>query len=156
MFLVAKEVLCQLYPDGLIDRTNTRMISKSSPCLTDIAIYLTGGRYQFNTFFVSDSINYIYIIQRISDGKVFGVKLKPGTKPVEIDRLGNLAINKKLIACEREELHKLEDAFFKKMLNSNPSGNFIIEELFDLEWKTQLQNNFIKTDIINKYSRSCH
>jgi formylmethanofuran dehydrogenase subunit E len=80
-FLGAKEALYKLYPDGLIDRTNTRIISKSSPCLTDVAIYLTGGRYQFNTFFVSDSINYIYIIQRISDGKAFGVKLKPGIKP---------------------------------------------------------------------------
>jgi len=59
-FLGAKEALYKLYPDGLVDRTNTRIISKSSPCLTDVAIYLTGGRYQFNTFFVSDSINYIY------------------------------------------------------------------------------------------------
>ena len=154
-FLGAKEALYKLYPDTLVDRTNTRIISKSSPCLTDVAIYLTGGRYQFNTFFASDSSNYIYIIQRISDGKAFGVKLKPGTKPVEIDRLGNLAINKKLNACELEELRKLEDAFSKKMLNSNPSDNFIIEELFDFKWEPQLQNKFIKTDIINKDKGTC-
>lgn len=154
-FLGAKEVLYQLYPDGLVDRTNTRIISKSSPCLTDVAIYLTGGRYQFNTFFVSDSIHYIYVIQRISDGKAFGVKLKPGTKPAEIDRLGNLAIDKKLNACELVELRKLEDAFSKKMLKSNPVENFIIEELFDFAWKPQLQNNFIKTDIINKNAGTC-
>lgn len=155
-FLGAKEVLYKLYPDGLVDRTNTRIISKSSPCLTDVAIYLTGGRYQFNTFFVSDSINYIYVIQRISNGKAFGVKLKPGTKPAEIDRLGNLAIDKKLNACKLEELRKLEEAFSKKMLNSNPSDKFIIEELFDFKWTPQLQNNFLKTDIINKDTLSCH
>ena len=45
-----------LYPDGIVDRTNTRIISRSSPCLTDAAIYLTGGRYQYNTFYVTDSI----------------------------------------------------------------------------------------------------
>ncbi|TRX35131.1 hypothetical protein FNW52_11945 [Flavobacterium sp. ZT3R18] len=151
-FLGAKEALYKLYPDGLIDRSNTRIISKSSPCLTDVAIYLTGGRYQFNTFFVSDSINYSYIIQRISDGKSFGVKLQPGIKPTEIDRLGNLANNKKLNACELEELREQEEAFSKKMVESNPADDFIIEEIFDFTWKSQLQNNFTKTDTINKNS----
>jgi formylmethanofuran dehydrogenase subunit E len=155
-FLGAKEALYKLYPDGLIDRTNTRIISKSSPCLTDVAIYLTGGRYQFNTFFVSDSINYIYIIQRISDGKAFGVKLKPGIKPKEIDSLGNLANDKKLNACELKELRKLEEAFSKKMLDSNPIDDFMIEEIFNFSWKPQLQNNFTKTDILNKDVGTCH
>lgn len=154
-FLGAKEALYKLYTDGLIDRTNTRIISKPSPCLTDVAIYLTGGRYQFNTFFVSDSINYIYIIQRISDEKAFGVNLKPGIKPTEIDRLGNLANDKKLNSCELDELRKLEEAFSKKMLDGNPKDNFIIEEIFNFSWKPQLQNNFTKTDVINKYSNYC-
>lgn len=155
-FLGAKEALYKLYPDGLVDRTNTRIISKSSPCLTDVAIYLTGGRYQFNTFFVSDSINYIYIIQRISDGKAFGVNLKPGIKPKEIDSLGNLANTKKLNACELKELRKLEEAFSKKMLDSNPIDDFMIEEIFNFSWKPQLQNNFTKTDILNKNAGTCH
>lgn len=155
-FLGAKEVLYKLYPDSLIDRTNTRIISKSSPCLTDVAIYLTGGRYQFNTFFVSDSIKYNYIVQRISDRKTFGVKLKPGIKPTEIDRLGHMAINKKLNECELEELKKLEEAFSKTMLESNTSEIFIVEEIFNFSWKPQLQNNFIKTDILNKNIGSCH
>lgn len=154
-FLGAKEALYKLYPDGLIDRTNTRIISKSSPCLTDVAIYLTGGRYQFNTFFVSDSINYIYIIQRISDEKAFGVNLKPGIKPTEIDRLGNLANDKKLNSSELDELRKLEEVFSKKMLDSNPIEDFTIEEIFNFSWKPQLQNNFSKTDVINKYSNYC-
>ena len=154
-FLGAKEALYKLYPDGLIDRTNTRIISKSSPCLTDVAIYLTGGRYQFNIFFVSDSINYIYIIQRISDEKAFGVNLKPGIKPTEIDRLGNLANDKKLNSSELDELRKLEEVFSKKMLDSNPIEDFTIEEIFNFSWKPQLQNNFSKTDVINKYSNYC-
>lgn len=155
-FLGAKEALYKLYPDGLIDRTNTRIISKSSPCLTDVATYLTGGRYQFNTFFVSDSISYSYIIQRISDGKPFGVNLKLGINPTEIDRLGNLANDKKLNACELDELRKLEEAFSKKMLDGNPKDNFIIEEIFNFSWKPQLQNNFTKTDILNKDVGTCH
>lgn len=67
-FLGLKEALLQLYPNGIIDRTNTRIVSKSSPCITDIAIYLTRGRYQFNTFYVDDSISYPYIVQRTDNG----------------------------------------------------------------------------------------
>jgi formylmethanofuran dehydrogenase subunit E len=95
-------------------------------------------------------------VQRISDGKAFGVKLKPGIKPTEIDRLGNLANNKKLNECELEELKKLEAAFSKTMLESNTSEIFIVEEILNFSWKPRLQNNFIKTDILNKNIGSCH
>src|SRR5574343_894350 len=64
-FIGLREALYQLFPDSIIDRTNIRIISKSSPCITDIAIYLTGGRYQLNTFFVSDSLPYLYVVTRI-------------------------------------------------------------------------------------------
>ncbi|MBK7819033.1 MAG: hypothetical protein IPJ60_16985 [Sphingobacteriaceae bacterium] len=41
-FLGLKEGLYKLYPDSIIDRTNNRIVSKPSPCLTDIAIFMTG------------------------------------------------------------------------------------------------------------------
>lgn len=154
-FIGLKEALLQLYPNGIIDRTDTRIISKSSPCLTDAAIYVTGGRYQFNTFFVSDSINYAFVVQRISDGKTFGVKLKPGIKPTEIDRLGKLANEKKLNACELEELHKLEEVFSKQMLTYNPKDIFSIEEVPNFIWNPNLKNDFIKTDTVNKDILPC-
>jgi acetolactate decarboxylase len=85
-----------------------------------------------------------------------GVKLKPGIKPTEIDRLGNLANTKKLTACQLDELHKLEEAFSQKMLASISSEVFIIEEISNFTWNPVLQNNFVKTDILNKDSGTCH
>ncbi len=41
--LAMQQVVKALYPDQPIDRTNLRIVSKPSPCLTDVAIYLTGG-----------------------------------------------------------------------------------------------------------------
>lgn len=62
-FLGLNEGLKQLYPNGVVDRTNTRIVSKSSPYLTDAAVYVTGGRYQFNTFYVDNTIeDGFYII----------------------------------------------------------------------------------------------
>jgi acetolactate decarboxylase len=154
-FLGLREALHQLYPDKIIDRTNTRIVSKSSPCLTDVAIYLTGGRYQFNTFYVDDSISYSYIVQRISNGLTYGLKLKPGIKPSVIEEMGNKAIERKLSPCEIDELKKLEDDFSALLLSSAPVDLFIVEKINDFKWEPILENKFVKTDIINKALPGC-
>jgi acetolactate decarboxylase len=154
-FLGIREALYKLYPDSIIDRTNTRVVSKSSPCLTDIGIYLTGGRYQFNTFYVSDSIKYAFIVQRIDNGKTYGVKLKSGIKPTAIDSLGALANKGLLDACSIDTLHSLENKFSQQLLNSNPQDIFIVEEITDFIWRPVLQNTFIKTDVLNKQKQNC-
>ncbi len=155
-FLGIQEGLKVLYPTGIIDRTNTRIISKSSPCLADVAIYVTGGRYQYNSFFVDDSIkNGFYIIQRIDNNKTVKVQLKKGVKPSIIEDLGAKAIKAELPACDLDKLKKLEDDFSKKLLSTNGKENFIIEEITHFNWQPVLNNNYIKTDIINKNKSTC-
>ena len=154
-FLGLREALYKLYPDSIINRTNTRVVSKSSPCLTDIGIYLTGGRYQFNTFYVSDSIQYAFIVQRIDNGKTYGVKLKSGVKPTAIDSLGALANKGQLDACSIDTLHLLENKFSQQLLLSNPQDIFIVEKITNFIWRPVLQNTFIKTDILNKQKQKC-
>jgi acetolactate decarboxylase len=154
-FLGLREALYKIYSDSIIDRTNTRIVSKSSPCLTDIAIYLTGGRYQFNTFYVSDSIKYAFIVQRIDNGKTYAVKLKPGIKPAAIDSLGNLANIGKLDACGIDYLHQIENRFLNQLLAANPQEAFIIEEIKNYAWNPIISNAFLKTDIVNKNLQNC-
>ena len=154
-FLGLKETLYKLYPDSIIDRTNTRIVSKSSPCLTDVAIYLTGARYQYNTFYVSDSINYLFIVQRIDNEKTYGVKLKSGLKPAAIDSLGRLATKGELDACGIDSLRKLESEFSSFLLSKNPQDLFIIEEIKNYKWLAVLKGNFLKTDVLNKKLQNC-
>lgn len=149
------EALKMLYPDGIIDRTNTRIVSKPSPCLTDVAVYLTGGRYQFNTFYVNKNIEGLFIVQRIDNGKAVSVSLNKGVKPAEIDRLGKLAETGALDACGLDNLKKLEDDFSTFLLKNDPQKHFTIKEITDFKWKPKLQNNFIKTDILNKNKSKC-
>lgn len=149
-FLGLREALYLLYPNEIIDRTNTRLISKSSPCITDVGVYLTGGRYQFHTYYVDDKIDYTYIIQRIDNGKAFGMKLKLGIKPSIIDEMGTQAVQKKLSSDELDSLKKMEDDFTNKLLSSEPKKLFDIEEIYNFEWQPSLNNDFIKTDVINK------
>lgn len=149
-FLGLREALYRLYPNKIIDRTNTRLISKSSPCLTDVGIYLTGGRYQFDTFYVDDDIAYSYVIQRIDNGQALGIKLKSGIKPSIIEDLGNQANQGKLSPRDLDHLQKLEDDFSEKLLGSDPKELFDIEEIENFNWQPLLKNTYIKTDVVNK------
>ena len=156
-FLGIKEGLVALYPNGIIDRTNTRIVSKSSPCLTDVAVYITGGRYQFNSFYVDNAIeNGFYIIQRKDNGKTVLVNLNNGVKPPKINELGAKAVEGKLPACELDELKKMEDDFSNKLLSENPKDNFTVIEITNFEWKPVLKNDYIKTDILNKNKSNCN
>ncbi len=155
VFLALKQGLNELYPDGIIDRTNTQIVSKPSPCLTDAAIYLTGGRYQFNTFYVSAEIKGMYILQRIDNGTTILVSRKPKVKPSIIDELGSKAIEQKLSACDLDTLRNKEDQYTYFLINSNPSDIFEVNEIKDFKWNPKLKNTFIKTDILNKKAAKC-
>lgn len=154
-FLGLKEALYILYPDSIVDRTNNRIVSKSSPCLTDIAIFITGGRYQYNTFYVSDSIKYQFVVQRMDTEKTYGAKLKPGLMPTAIDSLGKLATKGELDACGIDRLRKLESEFSTFLLSRNPQELFIIEEIKNYKWLPVLKGNFYKTDVLNKKLKNC-
>jgi len=155
-FMGINEGLKQLYPNEVIDRTNTRIISKSSPCLTDVAIYISGGRYQYNTFYVDDNIeNGFYIIQRIDNNKTVKVQLSKGIKPSKIDVLGAKAIKGELSACELDQLKKLEDDFSAHLLSTNSADNFTITTIENFNWQPTIKNDFIKTDILNKNKNLC-
>lgn len=154
-FLGLREALNKLYPDSLIDRTNTRIISSPSPCLTDVGAYLTGGRYQFNTFYVQDKINALFLVERMDNNMAYKVNLKSGVKPVAIDSLGSLAIQGKLSPCSLKELKQMEDQFTEQMLSSNPIEIFQIDPIKVFKWKSVLKNTFIKTDVLNKNSKLC-
>lgn len=154
-FLGLREALYKLYPDSIVDRTNTRIVSKSSPCLTDIAIFMTGARYQYSTFYVSDSITYQFIVQRLDNAKTFGVKLKSGLLPTAIDSLGRLATKGDLDACGIDKLRALENEFSQFLLSKDPRELFILEELKNFLWLPVLKNTFIKTDVLNKNLLKC-
>ncbi|WP_047247347.1 FmdE family protein [Maribacter thermophilus] len=153
--LALQEALNELYPDGPIDRTNTRIVSQPSPCLTDAAIYTTGGRYQFNTFYVSKDIDGLFTVQRMDTKKTVTVHMNKGVKPEEIDKLGALAIKGELPACDLDKLKKMEDDFTETLLSTNPKNNFTVTEATNFKWKPVLRNDFIKTDILNKDKEKC-
>ncbi len=154
--LAMQQALNVLYPNQTINRTNLRIVSKPSPCLTDVAIYLTGARYQFNTFYVDTAFNGLFIVQRIDNNNAVSVSLNKGVKPSEIDSLGNLANQQKLAACDIDYLKKLEDNFTKQLYHYEPSKIFTVTKIDNFNWQPNTNNNYIKTDILNKQQPKCN
>ncbi|GIV43795.1 MAG: hypothetical protein KatS3mg035_0918 [Bacteroidia bacterium] len=153
--LAIQQAMKELYPNEPLDRTNLRIVSKPSPCLTDVAIYLTGGRYQFNTFYVDTDFEGLYIIQRIDNLKTIVVSLNKGVKPAAIDSLGNIAIQQKLSPCDIDHLRKLEDDFTQTLIQSDPTKLFTVKEIPNFQWNPKSKNDYLKTDILNKYLPDC-
>jgi hypothetical protein len=51
-----------LFSGGVIDRTDLRVMSRNSPCLGDVASYLSGGRIRFGTQDVDSSSGVWFIL----------------------------------------------------------------------------------------------
>ncbi len=154
--LALKLGLKAIYPNDTIDRTDLQIVSKPSPCLTDAAIYITGGRYQYNSFYVDTDFDGLYIIKQKQNNTAYSIKRKEGVKPKIIDELGDLAIQQKLSPCGIDSLRKMENAYMKKLLDSNVNQLFIAEQLPNFAWQPKTKYNYVKTDIINKHLRKCN
>lgn len=61
---------------------------------------LTGGRYQFSSFYESEAIKGMYVTQRIGPGKSINLRRKPNIKPAVIDLIGSKAVKGELTDCE--------------------------------------------------------
>ncbi len=154
-FIALTEAFQQLYPDGIVDRTNTRIASGGSPCITDTAIYLTGGRYQFDTFYVANDLPGLYVVQRIDTGEAVSVSLNKGVKPARIGEMGNKAVKRELDGCELDTLKHLEDAFSAQLLAANPEDIFTVTPMANFKWAPTLVDDLVKTDILNKDTPHC-
>ncbi len=153
--LALEQAMKTLYPEQPIDRTNLRIVSKPSPCLTDVAVYLTGARYQFNTFYADTDFDGLFIVQRIDNLATVVVSLNSGVKPTAIDSLGNIAIKQELSPCDLDKLRVMEDEFSQKMLESDPNKVFTTTKISAFQWSPKTKNDFIKIDILNKNLPAC-
>jgi formylmethanofuran dehydrogenase subunit E len=72
------------FGDAPIDRSDLLVVSKNSPCLGDVASYLTGGRARFGTHRLNDTLGVGFQLQRLSTGEAWEVREEPGFFPAHI------------------------------------------------------------------------
>ncbi len=140
-----------LYPDGIIDRTDTGCITNNSPCYGDVAAYLTGGRVRFGTQKIDPALGNEFILHRFSTGKTVKVSLKAGVFPAEV-----LALEEKIRSggCTLEEMRlcqRMEWDYARRLLNAPPEECFAVSILKDFHWTPDsYEHRGRRGDVVNK------
>lgn len=158
-YIELKAALELLFPDGVADRTDLRVITKNSPCWVDASAFMTGARINFGTLSIDPDLKNSIIIQKISTGETYRVSLKEGIFPKELLELETKIKNdyKKGIKTTDEDIKSLENqanAFSKKLLNTDPEELLDIKKLENYEYKQNIQTG-LRTDVINKSYYNC-
>lgn len=80
--LWAMRALCDAaFGSAPLDRSDLLVVSKNSPCLGDLAAYLTGGRARFGTHRLDPSLGVGFQIQVLSTGEAWEVREETGFFP---------------------------------------------------------------------------
>ena len=126
-FVEIKAVLERLFPDGVVDRSDLRAVSKNGPCWVDAVAFMTGARINFQTLRIDNTIGDGFIIQKISTGETYQVSLKPGVFPAKQAALeahirASRAEGKPVTPAEIDELERQADQLNRSLLMTPPSG----------------------------------
>ena len=133
-FVAIREALLKLFPDGVVDRTDIRVVTRNSPCFVDAATLMTGARINFMTVRVDNSLGWEFIVQKISTGETYRVRLKQGFIPRDFEELEKeiRARRKKGLPVSAKEIDHYEEllsAFIHKLLYTPPERFVIVERL---------------------------
>ena len=153
-YLEIKAVLGKLFPDGVVDRTDLVAVSKNGPCWVDTVALMTGTRINFQTLRIDNTVGDGFILQRVSTGDAFEIRLKSGAFPKEQAdleaKIRKLRSDGKPVTAEDINLvEKMADDLSRKLLNTPPGEILDIKPLTGYKFKaTDLFGN--RGDIINK------
>ncbi len=153
-FIELNTVFKKLFPNGIVDRTDLRIVSKNGPCWVDASSMLTGARINFGTLSVDKSVGNGFIVQRISTGETYQVKLKEGVFPEDLAKLetkikSESKKGKKVSDSDIKQLETLANKLSEKILNSNTDEIIEIKKLDNYKFKQNIEIG-IRTDILNK------
>ncbi|HED65046.1 MAG TPA: hypothetical protein ENJ09_05760 [Planctomycetes bacterium] len=143
--------LHELYPDGVIDRTDTGCISNNSPCFGDVSAYLTGGRVRFGTQKIDPDRGASFLVHRFSTGETVEVELRKGVFPAELHGLEHKLKSgaftpEELRRCQREQWD-----FARGLLEHPLDESFQVRRVDGFVWEPDRYEHLGRRgDIINR------
>jgi len=143
--------LKELYPDGVVDRTDTCCITNNSPCFGDVAAYLTGGRIRFGTQKIDPNMGNEFIVYRISTQQAIKVSLKNGVFPEKLACLENKVKSGNFTIEQMRECQRLGWDFAKNISNRPLEESFVVKKIRGFSWKPDSYiHKGSRGDVINK------
>ncbi len=143
--------LGRLYPDGVIDRTDTACITNNSPCYGDVAAYLTGARIRFGTQKIDPGLGNSFLLYRISTGQAVIVSLKPGVFPKEVAEIEKKIRGGSFTLQEMRRCQRLEWEYARGLLQEPLDRSFSVKEVKGFHWEPDdYPHTGARGDTINK------
>lgn len=148
--------LRELYPDGVIDRTDTGGICNNSPCYGDVVAYLTGGRIRFGTQKIDPRLGNEFILYRFSTHQAAKVELKPGVFPAEVSRLEAQIRRGDFTVADMRRCQQLEWDYARALLQQPLANSFTVTSLTNFNWQPDAyehlgtRGNIIKKNILKQ------
>ncbi|MFN7148249.1 MAG: formylmethanofuran dehydrogenase subunit E family protein [Microthrixaceae bacterium] len=148
------------FPGRPFDRTDLLVVSKNSPCLGDIAAYLTGGRARFGTHRLDDTLGLGFIVQMLSTGQTWEVREEPGFFPPLIAAWDAAVLDPALVEhgilepADKAELIAINEAaqwnwVRAELLSSRPADHYVVRNLDNVELPDALHAGR-RTDVLNR------
>jgi formylmethanofuran dehydrogenase subunit E len=107
----AMRALCDAaFGTAPLDRSDLLVISKNSPCLGDVAAYLTGGRARFGTHRLDPSLGAGFVVQVLSTGETWEVREEEGFFPPLIAAWETALLGEHISEDDKRELLAVHEA----------------------------------------------
>lgn len=140
-----------LYPDNVIDRTDTGCITNNSPCFGDVAAYLTGGRIRFGSQKIDPGLGNEFIVYRFSTREAAKVSLKPGVFPEEVVVLERAIRAGKFTIDDMRRCQTLQWEYARTLMQRPLADSFIVDRMPAFEWNPDdYEHQGKRGDIVNK------
>jgi len=154
-YVELSNTLPKLFKDGIIDRTDIRIVSKNSPCLVDTSALMSGARINHKTLSLDNNLGGSFIVQQISTGKTYKVSLRDKSflkalKTKEEEIKSKQKKHQKVTAKDIDEVESLAFKAMHYMLYTNPKKLLKIEELKDYKYHFSIDDIGSRSDVLNK------
>ncbi|WP_298345026.1 formylmethanofuran dehydrogenase subunit E family protein [Ferrimicrobium sp.] len=143
-----------VFPDQPFDRSDLLVVSKNSPCLGDLAAYLTGARARFGTHRLDDTLGVGFLVQSLSTGEAWEVREERGFFPELIAKWEAMLLRDELTSDEKAELLAVHEAaqwdwVRRALLPSSPSEHYHVKHLDQLSPPPPI-HEARRTDTVNR------
>jgi len=143
-----------LYPDGVIDRTDTGCISNNSPCFGDVSAYLSGGRIRFGTQKIMPEWGATFLMHRFSTGHTVRVTLHTEAEPAGMRDLEHQLKTGTASPEQMRRCQELQWQFARTLLAAPVGRDFTVEELPDFPWEPDAYEHLgTRSDTRNKNAK---
>lgn len=126
------------FADAPIDRSDLIVVSKNSPCLGDVAAYLTGARVRFGTHRLDNSLGVGFQLKQMSTARTWEVREEDGFFPDVIVAWEAALLDEVISESDKRELLAVHEAaqwdwVREQLFTSAPRDHYRARELTHLD-----------------------